>query len=156
MKVNSERKIVATNRKFFHDYNSLEQYEAGLMLAGSEVKSLRDSKASLQDSFARVEKGEMFVYNLHVNPYSFSGHTSLEPKRKRKLLLHKKEIDKLFGKTTQKGFLLIPVEIYFNKDGLAKMTLALATRKKGPDKREMLKERDIERELRRDNSLKRR
>lgn len=151
-----DKKTAVTNRKFFHDYNCADKYEAGLVLTGAEVKSLRDGKASLQDSFARVESGELFVYNIHINPYSFSGHNSLLPKRKRKLLMHKKEIEKLFGKTTQKGQLLIPVEIYFNENGLAKLTLALATRKKGPDKREMLKERDLERELRRDNSIRRR
>jgi len=151
-----DRKIAVTNRKFFHDYNRIEQYETGLVLTGGEVKSLRDSKSSLQDSFARVENGEMFVYNIHINPYSFSGRNNTPPKRKRKLLMHKNEIEKLYGKTTQKGCLLIPVEIYFNEKGVAKLSLALATRKKGPDKRDLLKERDIERELRRENLVKRR
>ncbi|OGS22470.1 MAG: SsrA-binding protein [Elusimicrobia bacterium RIFOXYA2_FULL_39_19] len=150
-----DKKTIVTNRKFFHDYNMIEKYEAGLVLNGSEVKSVRNGGANLQDSYCMVERSELFVYNMHIAPYEYSGHFKFDPKRKRKLLMHRTEINKLLGKTSQRGFTLIPVELYFNNDGIAKLEIALSTRKKGPDKREMLKERDIEREVRRDSLVKR-
>ena len=115
-----------------------------------EVKSLRDGKASLQDSFARVENGEIFLYHMHITPYSYTHHQDLNPDRTRKLLLHKQQIDKLTGRVQERGCTLVPLEIYFNKKGIAKVSLALAKGKLGPDKRDTIKKRDQEREARRD------
>ena len=139
-----------SNRKARHDYHVLETYEAGLALQGPEVKSLRGGKASLQDSFARVENGEVFLYNMHITPYSYTHHESLNPTRTRKLLLHRQEIKKLTGRVQEKGFTLVPLEVFFNKKGIAKVSLALAKGKLAPDRRQDIKKRDIERETRRE------
>ncbi|MDI6640821.1 MAG: SsrA-binding protein SmpB [Elusimicrobiota bacterium] len=141
-------KTVVTNRKAYRDYEFLEKYEAGIALKGSEVKSLRGSKASLQDSYCKIDNGEIYIYNLYISSNSSSGYGRFEPTRKRKLLLHKAEINRLFGKTTGRGLTIIPTEIYFNNRGFAKVNIALAKKRKGPDKREILKRRDLERELR--------
>ena len=119
------------------------------MLQGPEVKSLREGKASLQDSFARVENGEVFLYHMHITPYSYTHHVDLKPDRTRKLLMHKQQINKLSGRV-EKGFTLIPLDVFFNKKGIAKVNLALAKGKRGPDKRDAIKKRDLEREARRD------
>lgn len=139
-----------SNRKARHDYHILESWEAGIVLAGPEVKSLRLGKASLQDSFARVEKGEIYLYNMHINPYSFAHHMDLPPTRTRKLLLHRSEINKLEGRVQEKGLTLVPLEVYFNKAGMAKLQLGLAKGKLAPDKRADLKKKDLQREARRE------
>jgi SsrA-binding protein len=138
-----------SNRKARHNYEILDSMEAGIALRGPEVKSLRAGKANLQDSFARIEKGEIFLYNMHVNPYSFTHHEDLSPTRTRKLLLHRQQIRKLEGKVQEKGLTLVPLELYFNKDGIVKVSLAVARGKKAPNRRDDLKTRDLEREARR-------
>jgi SsrA-binding protein len=139
-----------SNRKARHDYHVLETYEAGIALRGPEVKSLRAGKANLQDSFARVENGEVFLYHMHVTPYSFTHHEELNPTRPRKLLLHKQEIKRLIGRVQEKGYTLVPLEVFFNKKGIAKVSLALAKGKLAPDRREDIKKRDLERDTRRE------
>jgi SsrA-binding protein len=139
-----------SNRKARFHYHILETYEAGIALKGPEVKSLREGKASLQDSFARVEKGEVQLYQMHVTPYTYTHHEDLSPTRTRKLLLHRSEIRKLEGRVQERGLTLVPLEVFFNKRGIAKVRLALAKGKRGPDKREDIKKRDLEREARRD------
>ena len=145
-----EKPPAISNRKARYDYHILETYEAGIVLKGPEVKSLRAGKASLQDSFARVEKGEVYLYQLHVSPYTYTHHEDLSPTRTRKLLLHQQEIKRLEGRVQEKGLTLVPLEVFFNKKGIAKVSLALAKGKRGPDRREDLKRRDLEREVRRD------
>ena len=137
------------NRKARFHYHILDTWEAGIALRGPEVKSLRLGKANLQDSFARVEKNEVFLYQMHVNPYSFTHHEDLSPTRPRKLLLHKQEIRKMMGRVQEKGLTLIPLEIFFNAKGMAKVKIGLAKSKGGPDRREDIKKRDQEREVRR-------
>jgi SsrA-binding protein len=139
-----------SNRKARFSYQIIDTMEAGIVLAGPEVKSLREGKASLQDSFARVENGEVFLYHMHINPYSFAHHTDLKPDRTRKLLLHRHQINKLSGRVQEKGLTLVPLEIFFNKQGIAKVNLAVAKGKRGPDKRDDIKKRDVEREARRE------
>jgi SsrA-binding protein len=139
-------KIVATNKKAYHDYHMEESYEAGIMLKGTEVKSLREGRANLKDSFARVENEEIFLYNCHISPYSHGNIANHDPLRTRKLLMHKGEIQRLMGKMMQKGYTLLPLKIYF-KDGKAKVELALAKGKKQYDKREDIKKRDAAREM---------
>lgn len=133
-------KIVATNRKARHDYDILETYEAGIELKGDEVKSLRVSGCSIEGSFARIEQGEVFLYNMHIPEFSKSSYFKSDPKRIRKLLLKKKEIKRLIGSTTQKGYTLIPLKVYFNDRGWAKVELALAKGRLKYDKRRKLKE----------------
>jgi len=141
-------KTVTKNRKARHEYHVLETYEAGLALKGTEVKSLRSGKANLQDSFARVENGELLLYNMHISPYEQGNQFNHEPKRTRRLLMHKREIMRLFGKTREKGLALIPLQVYF-KDGLAKIELALAKGKKIYDRRDDIAARDARREIER-------
>ena len=138
---------VAENRKAFHDYHLLETFEAGLVLLGTEVKAIREGRVNLRDSFARVEDGEVFLYNVHISPYSHRGYADHEPLRRRKLLLHKSEIRKLIGKTVEKGMTLVPVRLYF-KDGRVKVAVSLAKGKKDYDKRETIKRREADRETR--------
>ena len=146
-----ESQVVAVNRKARHDYFIEETYEAGLVLKGTEVKALRERKANLQDSFARIEQGEIFLYHCHISPYSHGHTVNHEPLRVRKLLLHQEEIRRLVGKTRLRGYSLIPLKIYF-KRGVAKIQLGLAKGKRPADKRESIKkrmaERDMERTLR--------
>ena len=139
-------KIAAENRKARHDYHIHETYEAGIVLTGTEVKSLRGGKANLKDSYGKVENAEVFLHNLHISPYEQGNRFNHEPLRKRKLLLHRYEINKLIGKVKEKGFALVPLKIYF-KNGLAKVELALATGKKLYDKRDDIAERDAKREM---------
>ena len=141
-------KIIAVNRKARHDYFIEDEYEAGLVLKGTEVKSLRLGKANLKDSYARIKDGEVFVYQLHIGPYPFAYYDNHDPLRPRKLLLHKREIKRLYGKVNEKGYALIPLNIYF-RDGKAKMTLALAKGKRKHDKRETIRRRDEKRDLER-------
>ena len=140
--------LIATNREARHNYHILESVEAGIELKGAEVKSLREHRANLRDSFARVEGNEIYLYNMHVSPYLQAGRFNPEPKRRRKLLLHKTEIKRLFGQLTQKGLTLVPLRLYF-KRGFAKVELALAKGKKLYDKREAIRRRETQRELRR-------
>lgn len=139
-------KIVCQNRKARHDYSILDQYEAGMVLLGTEVKSLRLGRANIRDSYATVRGGEVFLYNMHIGAYPFAAHGNHEPLRPRKLLLHKKEIKRLTGKIKEKGQTLIPLQVHF-KDGKAKVTLALATGKRKYDKREAIRKREEKREL---------
>ena len=152
MKKDSAKKQppAVSNRKARHDYHVLETYEAGIALLGPEVKSLRTGKASLQDSFARFEKGELFLYQMHVTPYSYTHHESLSPTRPRKLLMHRHEIKKMEGRVQEKGLTLVPLEVFFNKNGIVKVSLALAKGKLAPDQRDDIKKRDLEREARRE------
>jgi len=133
-------KIITINRKARHDYFIIEIYEAGLVLTGGEVKSLRDGKVNIGDSFGRIEQGEAFLYNMHISPYFYDSEEEYEPLRTRKLLLHHEEINRLLGKMSQKGLTLIPLKLYFKK-GKAKIELGLAKGKKIHDKREALKKR---------------
>ncbi|PIV52523.1 MAG: SsrA-binding protein [Elusimicrobia bacterium CG02_land_8_20_14_3_00_37_13] len=142
------KRVVVRNRGVFHEYSITEIYNAGIVLKGSEVKSLRQSRASLKDSYCKIEGGEIFIYNLYISPYEQSKAFTPNPKRKRKLLLHKQEINRLIGRTTQRGLALVPVEIYFEKSQYAKVAVGLAKKKKSYDKREAIKLRDIEREIR--------
>ena len=141
-------KIVCRNKKARHDYFILDTLEAGIILQGTEVKSLREGKANLKDSFAKVKKDEVFLYNLHISPYSHGNVYNHDPTRTRKLLLHKREIKRLIGKAEEKGLTLIPLDIHFS-NGLAKVSLALARGKKVYDKREDLKKKDADREVER-------
>ncbi|MCM8760682.1 MAG: SsrA-binding protein SmpB [Candidatus Omnitrophica bacterium] len=141
-------KPIATNRQARFNYTILDSLEAGIALKGTEVKSLRSGKANLNDSFARVEGGEIFLYNMHISPYEFGNINNLDPLRPRKLLLHKSQIRKLVGETSAKRLTLVPLRLYF-KDGIAKVELALAKGKRQYDKREAIKKREADRELRR-------
>ena len=138
---------IADNRKAFHDYHILETFEAGIALLGTEVKGIREGQANLRDSFARVEGGEVWLFNVHINPYSHRGYVDHDPKRKRRLLLHKHEIRKLIGKTVEKGLTLVPTKMYF-KNGKIKVAIALARGKAEHDKRETLRRREVDRETR--------
>jgi SsrA-binding protein len=144
----SEEKTVCVNRKARHDYFIEETYEAGLVLTGSEVKSLREGRANLKDSYARFIRGEAFLVNSHISPYPASHQFNHEPTRSRKLLLHKHELERLTGKVQEKGLTLIPLKLYF-KNGRAKVELGLARGKKLYDKREVLKRKDARREVER-------
>lgn len=149
------QKIVSKNKKAFHDYHIDQTLEAGMVLSGAEVKSLRAAKVNLKDGYAQVKDGEVYLYNVHISPYSFATTMQQEPLRVRKLLLHRREIRKLIGKLHEKGIALIPLKIYFVPNGKAKVELGLARGKKLYDKRAALKEkqssRDMERSLRRDD-----
>jgi SsrA-binding protein len=141
-------KIIAVNRKARHEYHIMETFEAGINLKGTEVKSLREGNANLQDSYARIENGEIFIYNMHISPYAQGNQFNHEPKRPRRLLMHKYEIIRLFSKVREKGLSIIPLRLYF-KNGLAKVELALARGKKLYDRRDDLAERDAKREMER-------
>ena len=144
----SEEKDICVNRRARHDYFIEETYEAGLVLQGSEVKSLRDGKANLKDSYARIDKGEAFLVNAHISPYFAASRFNHDPTRKRKLLLHSQQIRRLTGKVKERGLTLIPLRLYF-KNGRAKVELGLARGKKMYDKRETLRKRAAEREVER-------
>ena len=136
---------VTENRKARHDYEILETFEAGMVLTGSEVKSLRAGRANLKDSYARVNRGEAFLMNAHISPYAAASHFGHEPERNRKLLLHRAEIDKLLGRIQERGLTVVPLKIYF-KNGRAKVLLGVGRGKKAYDKRESIKKREMERE----------
>jgi SsrA-binding protein len=142
----SADRLVAQNRKASHDYSILDTIEAGLVLAGTEVKSLRNGKASLQESWATIENGEVFVQQLHIPPYEQGNRWNLDPVRPRKLLLHRSEIEKLRKAVEQKGHTLIPLKLYFSR-GRAKLLLGIAKGRKSHDKREAIAERDAKREM---------
>ncbi|RKY64433.1 MAG: SsrA-binding protein [Candidatus Latescibacterota bacterium] len=144
-------KVVVRNRRARHDYDILETYEAGIALKGTEVKSLREGKASIQDAYAKVEDGEVWLYQMHISPYERGGRFNHDPKRPRKLLLHKYEIKKLIGRTQERGLTLVPLKVYFNDRGIAKLELALAKGKKLYDRRREIARRIEERETERRN-----
>jgi SsrA-binding protein len=141
------QKSIAENRKAFHDYHILETFEAGVQLQGTEVKAIREGNVNLRDSYASVDGGEVWIYNVHINPYSHRGYADHEPTRKRKLLLHRQEIRKLIGRTVERGLTLVPTRMYF-KNGQVKIAIALAKGKQAHDKRETIKRRDADRETR--------
>lgn len=149
-KPSPEKKIIATNRKAFRDYQILERLEAGIVLQGTEVKSLREGRASLADAYATVEGGEAFLHHLHIPPYAAGNRFNHDPTRPRKLLLHKREIRRLLGRATERGLTVVPLSLYFVR-GRAKVELAIARGKRMYDKREALAKesalREIQREL---------
>lgn len=142
-------RTLAENRKARHDYHIEERFEAGISLMGSEVKSIREGRASLRDSFARVKDGELFLENMHVAPYSHGTAYAHPPTRKRKLLMHKSEIRRLEGKVSEKGYTLIPLSLYLNEKGKIKVELGLAKGKAKADRRREIMERDTRREMER-------
>ena len=147
-------KLIANNKKAFHDYFIEDTYEAGIALAGTEVKSLRMGKCSVKEAFVKVEKEEVWVYGMHISPYEKGNIFNREPLRPKKLLLHRKEIDFLDGKLRNRGYALVPLELYFNTDGRVKLLLGLGRGKKLYDKREDMAKRDVQREI--DRALKER
>ncbi|MGH7493404.1 MAG: SsrA-binding protein SmpB [bacterium] len=144
----SPKKIIAQNRKARHDYEILETYEAGIALRGTEVKSLRAGRANLKDAYAAVREGEVWLYGVHISPYSHGNINNHDPERDRKLLMHRREIRRLIGKTKETGLTVVPLQLYFNH-GKVKVELALAKGKKQYDKREAIAKRDAEREMKR-------
>ena len=142
-------KLIANNKKAYHDYFIDEKYEAGIVLHGTEVKSLRMGKCSIKESFIRIEKGEVFIYGMHVSPYEKGNIFNKDPLRVKKLLMHKYEINKLAGKIAEKGFTLVPLQVYF-KEGKAKVEIGLARGKKLYDKRQDIAKKDQQREANRD------
>jgi SsrA-binding protein len=141
------QRVVADNRKAFHDYHVLETWEAGLVLLGTEIKAIREGRVNLRDSYARVENGEVWLANVHISPYSHSGYSSHEERRQRKVLMHKHEINKLTGLVREKGLTLVPLQLYF-KNGRLKASLALVKGKQAHDKRETIRRREVDRETR--------
>ncbi len=147
-----ESRVIATNKKAYHDYFVDETFECGIALTGTEVKSLRQSRASLRDSFATVRGGEVWLHGVHISPYSHGNRANVEPTRPRKLLLHKQEIRYLLGKTKERGHTLVPLKLYFTEANIAKVEIGLARGKKQYDKRASIaakdQQRDVERALR--------
>ncbi|MGJ7920193.1 SsrA-binding protein SmpB [Neobacillus sp. LXY-4] len=143
-----EGKVVAQNKKAYHDYFIEETYEAGLVLQGTEIKSIRGGRVNLKDSYARIHNGEMFLYSMHVSPYEQGNRYNHDPLRTRKLLLHKKQINTLIGETKEAGYALVPLKVYL-KNGFAKVLIGLAKGKKKYDKREDLKQKEAKREIER-------
>ena len=141
-------KIIAKNRKAYHDYHIEETFEAGISLVGTEVKSLREGKANLKESYVIIKNNEAFLFGCHISPYTHGNIQNHEPLRTRKLLLHRKEIDKLWGNISQKGLALVPLKLYF-KAGKAKLEIGLAKGKKQYEKRDTIKEREANREIER-------
>ena len=144
-----QRKLIANNKKARHDYFIEETYEAGIALTGTEIKSARLGKVSIKESYARIEKEEVIVYGMNISPYEQGNRFNVDPLRPRKLLLHKREIRKLIGATKLKGLTLIPLTMYINEAGLAKLEIALARGKKNYDKREAMAKRDASRNMER-------
>ncbi len=142
-------KLIANNKKAFHDYFIVESFEAGLSLAGTEVKSLRLGQCSIKEAYISIENGEVYIQKMHINPYEKGNIFNKDPLRKRKLLLHKHEINKLIGRTKEKGYTVVPIKVYF-KDSLVKIEIALAKGKKLYDKRQDIANKDMKREAERD------
>ena len=140
-------KLAANNKKARHDYFIEETLEAGIVLTGTEIKSVREGKVSIKESFARVDNGEVWLYGMNISPYKQGNRFNVDPLRPRKLLLHKKEIRKLIGKVTLQGLTLVPLKIYINQKGLAKVELAVARGKKNYDKRDTMAKRDADRKI---------
>ena len=148
-----DMKLVANNKKAYHDYFIEEKYEAGLVLHGTEVKSLRMGKCSIKEAFIRVEKGEVFIYGMHVSPYEKGNIFNKDPLRAKKLLLHKQQIRKLIGSSAEKGYTLVPLQVYF-RDGKAKIEIGLAKGKKLYDKRQDIAKKDQRREAEKEMKMK--
>ena len=148
-----DKKIIASNKRAAHRYEIIEKIEAGIELKGTEVKSLRSNKVDLKDSFARIDNGQIFLHNLYLSPYEQASYNNADPKRARKLLLHKKQIFKLFAKMREKGYTLIALNVYFNDKGRAKVELALAKGRKLYDQREKIKNKETEQRLRKISSF---
>ena len=146
---NKQRKMIANNKKARHDYFIEETYEAGIVLTGTEIKSARLGKVSIEESYARIEKEEMMIYGMNISPYEQGNRFNVDPLRPRKLLLHKREIRKLIGATKLKGLTLVPLTMYINEAGLAKLEIALARGKKNYDKRDAIAKRDASRNMER-------
>ena len=142
-------KIAANNKKAFHDYFVEETYEAGIVLTGTEIKSVRQGKVSIKESYAKIINGELFVLGMNISPYEQGNRFNADPLRDRKLLLHKKEIGKLLGYTTQKGLTLVPLKMYINEEGKAKLEIGVCRGKKNYDKREDIAKRDAKRDIER-------
>jgi len=142
-------KLIANNRKAYHDYIILESFEAGIVLTGTEIKSIRAGRVNLKEGYARPDSGEMWLYNVHISKYDPGSRYNHEPTRTRKLLLHQKQINELEGKASQKGFTLVPLKLYLNKKGIAKVEIGLAKGKKVYDKRETMSQRQADREMER-------
>lgn len=145
----TEKKLIANNKKAYHDYFILEKYEAGIVLHGTEVKSLRMGKCSIKEAFIRVENREMFIYGMHISPYEKGNIFNKDPLRVKKLLLHRKEIDKIFGKMKEQGITVVPLQVYFS-GSLVKVEIGLAKGKKLYDKRADIAKKDQRREAQRD------
>ena len=141
-------RIVATNKKATFNYELLEKFEAGISLRGTEVKSIRQGKVSLKESYAEIKEGEAFLVNCHISPYEYASWFNHDPTRERKLLLHRREIKRLAGKIQEKGLTLVPTKVFFNDKGKVKIEIALAKGKRAYQKREVIRERDRDRELR--------
>ena len=141
------QRLIAENRKARHDYHILDTWEAGVVLLGTEVKAIREGRVNLRDSFARADRGEIWMENVHISPYSHTGYAHHEEKRQRKLLLHDFEIRKIIGRVAEKGLTLVPLEMYF-KNGRVKVLLGLAKGKQAHDKRETIRKREVDRETR--------
>ena len=141
------QKNIADNRKALHDYHILDEWEAGVALLGTEVKAIREGRVNLRDSYARIDKGEVWLSNVHISPYSHTGYDHHDERRQRKLLLHRHEILKMMGRVAERGLTLVPLRMYF-KNGRVKVALALAKGKQAHDKRETIKRRDADRETR--------
>ena len=146
---NKQRKMIANNKKARHDYFIEETYEAGIVLTGTEIKSARLGKVSIKESYARIEKEEMMIYGMNISPYEQGNRFNVDPLRPRKLLLHKREIRKLIGATKLKGLTLVPLTMYINEAGIAKLEIALARGKKNYDKRDAIAKRDASRNMER-------
>ncbi|MFB3919296.1 SsrA-binding protein [Candidatus Velamenicoccus archaeovorus] len=144
-----EERVIATNRKLYRDFEVLETFECGIELKGSEVKSLREAKANIDDAFGRIETGEVYLYNCHITPYEKASYFKEEATRPRRLLLHKNQIRRLTGQVSQRGFTLAPLKLYFNTRGLVKVAMSLVRGKKLYDRREDIKRREMERDMRR-------
>ena len=143
-------KVVATNKKAHTDYEIIEKIEAGLSLLGTEVKSLREGRINLKDAYCKFKNGELYLVNAHISPYKHSKYVNHDPERPRKLLLRKRELKRLLGKVSERGFTIIPLKVYFNEKGIAKVEVALAKGRRSYDKREKIAQRDLERRLRRE------
>lgn len=142
-------KVVANNKKARHDYFIEESYETGIVLTGTEIKPIRQGKVNIKESYAKVENGEVIIYGMHISPYDHGNRFNVDPLRPRKLLLHKREIQKLIGYTTLKGLTLVPLRMYINDRGRAKLELAVARGKKDHDKRDSIAKRDADRRMQR-------
>ena len=149
----TDGKLIANNKKAYHDYFILETYETGIVLHGTEVKSLRIGKCSIKEAFIRIEDGEMYLYGMHISPYEKGNIFNKDPLRVRKLLLHRKEIDKIFGKMKEKGMTVVPLKVYF-KQSLVKLEIGLAKGKKLYDKRDDIAKKDQRREAEREFKVK--
>lgn len=144
-----ERKLVANNKKAYHDYFIEETYEAGIVLTGTEIKSVRQGKVSIKESYAKIQDSELILYGMNISPYEQGNRFNVDPLRERKLLLHKQEIRKLIGYTTMKGLTIVPLKMYINEEGRAKVEVGVARGKKNYDKRDDIAKRDAKRDIER-------